>query len=74
MRAAAALADHCHSWLLSSHLAVVVFNLTKPGNVLRAILGDQEVGTSISGGDKLAKQQPAAPEAAPAAAGAELSA
>lgn len=53
---------------------MVVFNLTKTGNVLRAILGDQEVGTSISGGDKQAKQQPAAPAAAPAAAEAELSA
>ncbi|EFN58166.1 hypothetical protein CHLNCDRAFT_141978 [Chlorella variabilis] len=30
-------------------IPVVVFNLTKPGNVLRAILGDQEVGTSIGG-------------------------
>jgi uridylate kinase len=29
-------------------IPVVVFNLTKPGNVLQAILGDPEVGTSIS--------------------------
>lgn len=28
--------------------SVVVFNLTKQGNVLQAILGDPEVGTSIS--------------------------
>jgi hypothetical protein len=49
--------------------AVVVFNLTKPGNVLRAILGDQEVGTSIgcsSAGDS------GSSAAAPAAATAGL--
>lgn len=27
--------------------SVVVFNLTTPGNVLRAILGDEDIGTSI---------------------------
>lgn len=42
--------SHPHPRLASrpaSHLTVVVFNLTKPGNVLRAILGDEEIGTSI---------------------------
>ncbi len=48
--------------------AVVVFNLTKQGNVLRAILGDADIGTSIG-------SSVAAEAAAPAKEGApELSA
>jgi hypothetical protein len=44
----------------------VVFNLLKPGNVLRAILGDPEVGTHINTG--IDKEQQAAEAAAAAAA------
>lgn len=29
--------------------AVVVFNLTRPGNILRALLGDPEIGTLVDG-------------------------
>jgi hypothetical protein len=43
----------------------VVFNLLKPGNVLRAILGDPEVGTHINAGNDREQQ---AAEAAAAAA------
>ena len=49
--------------------AVVVFNLLKPGNVLRAILGDPEVGTHINAG--IDKEQQAAEASAAAAAAAE---
>lgn len=45
---------------------MVVFNLTKQGNVLRAILGDPDIGTSI--GSAVAAEAAAAapaPGAAP---------
>ena len=38
------------------HLQVVVFNLTTPGNIKRALVGDPEIGTTVSCeecGDKL---------------------
>ncbi|KAI3428009.1 hypothetical protein D9Q98_006395 [Chlorella vulgaris] len=49
-----------------NEIPVIVFNQTKPGNVLRAILGDQDVGTSISGsnGSNGSSSKQAAPEAA----------
>jgi hypothetical protein len=37
--------------------AVVVFNLTVPGNTLRAILGDADVGTSITDGGARQQQE-----------------
>ena len=47
----------------------MVFNLTKPGNVLRAILGDAEIGTSI-GCSAEPRAAAAAAAAGPAAAAA----
>lgn len=43
---------------------MVVFNLTKQGNVLRAILGDADIGTSI-GSSVAAEAAAPAKEGAP---------
>ena len=53
--------------------AVVVFNLTKPGNVLRAILGDGDIGTSIGSGSEACDAAPAAATKAATASSSELS-
>jgi hypothetical protein len=31
---------------------VVVFNLSTPGNILRALTGDPDVGTTVDGGSQ----------------------
>lgn len=33
---------------MSTYVQVVVFNLYTPGNIMRALLGDPNVGTTIS--------------------------
>ena len=31
-----------------NNMPVVVFNLTTPGNIMRALCGDEDVGTTVS--------------------------
>jgi uridylate kinase len=43
--------DHTAITLCNENdLPIVVFNLTRPGNIERVVLGDESIGTTVSSG------------------------